>query len=162
MRFIHLFRTKGVTIVEILIGASLLATIVVLITHTLALYFSTGSLLQEKTKALYLAQEGQEIMRYLRDEDWNTLTDINVDTTYYFDVATTTLATMTSAEVIDGMYTRSFILYNAYRDGNDDLVSSTTAGASIDAGGRIVVTKVQWGTDNEIRLESLLTNIFNI
>jgi hypothetical protein len=153
---------KGVTVVEILIGVSLFTLIVVFITHALALYFSTGSLLQEKTKALYLAQEGQEVMRYLRDEDWTTLTDLTVGTAYYFDVATTTMATTTVPEIIEGVYTRSVVLENAYRDGNDDLVASTAPGASIDDGGRIVVTKVQWGSGNEIQLESLLTNIFNI
>lgn len=102
------------------------------------------------------------MLRYLRDEDWAALTGLTVDAAYYLDVADTTVDTTGTAEVIDGTYTRSFILHNAYRDSDDDLVASTTGGASIDAGGHIVVTKVTWGSGNEIRLESLLTNIFDI
>ena len=162
MRFKYPTQTKGVTIVEILVGVSLLALIVVFITHTLNLYFSTGTLLQEKTRASYLAYEGQEIMRYIRDEDWTVVSALTLDTTHYFDVGAATMTTTATPELIDGTYTRSVIVHNTYRDANDDLVASTTVGASIDTGGRIVVTKVQWGADNEIRLESLLTNIFNI
>lgn len=162
MKSVRLLSIRGISVVEVLFGISLFAVISIFVTNALTQYFITTGVLQEKTKALYLATEGQEIMRYVRDDSWVNVTDMTVDTVYYFDVSTTTLATTTSPEVIDGTYTRSVILHNAYRNSDDDLVASTTGGASIDAGSRLVVTKVNWGIDDEIVQESLLTNLFDI
>jgi len=158
MRLVHI---KGFTVIEILVGVSLLALIVIFTTHSLTLHFASGALVQQKTKALYLAEEGQEILRYLRDEDWNAITDLTADTQYYFAVATSTVATTTSLELIDTRYTRSFVLREAYRDANDDLVASTTGGSSIDTGSYIAEVSVVWGA-NSVSLDGLLTNVFDI
>ncbi len=154
-------RTQGVTIVEVIIGISIFALVAIFVMQTLAVYFANANVTQQKVRAVYLAEEGQEVMRYLRDSDWNTFSDLAFDTIYYLDVATTTLATTSVPQIIDNTYTRSVVLHQAYRNSDDDLVASTTAGASVDSGSRIVITNVEWA-GNTVSLEALLANIFNI
>lgn len=158
MKYIY---RKGVTVVEIMIGVSLFTMIVISITYTMNVYFMNAGLVQEKTKALYLAEEGQEMLRYLRDEDWAAFSALPTDTLQYLDVATTTLGITPVAEVIEEEYTRSFILRNAYRDTNNDLVASTSPGATVDTDSQLVYVEVAWGTDHSVILEGLLANIFN-
>ena len=154
---------RGISVIEVLIGLSLFAIIFVFIYETLTLFFVNHNRLLEQTQAVYLAEAGQEYVRYLRDADWTTLTDdLSVGTTYYLSVSTTTIATTTSPEVIDGKFTRSFVLWPGYRDADDDLVASTTPGATPDSGSYQVTTQVSWGTNGSVHLESLLTNLQNI
>lgn len=154
--------SQGVTVVEILIGVSLFALIVVFVTHTLTLYFVNAGLVQEKTKALYLAEEGQEVMRYLRDENWDYFTDLTPGDTYYLEVSTSTLTTTMTNTLIEGLYTRSVVITQAYRDDDNDLVTSGTPGASVDSESFIITTTVSWGSGESVQLEGFLSNIFNL
>ena len=63
----------------------------------------------KKTKALYLAEEGIEMLRYLRDDDWNYLeSSLNRDTIYYFDPSASDINVTGSPEIIDSDYYREF------------------------------------------------------
>lgn len=151
---------SGFTVVEVLIGLAIFVVIFLFIYETLTLFFVNQVRLLESTQALYLAEAGQEYVRHLRDEDWGNITGLSTGTTYYFSVSTTTIATTTSPETI-GKFTRSFVLWPAYRDGDDDLVASTTAGASADSGSYMLTTKVTWDTDEVVTLHSFIGNIQN-
>ena len=153
---------QGLSIVEVLLGLSLFAIIFLFIYQTLTLFFLEHARVIEHTQAVYLAEAGQESLRYLRDEDWNTLADLTPGTTYYLSVSTTTIATSSSPELINNKYSRSFTLWPAYRNSDDDLVASTTPGATADAGSVVSIVRVTWGADKVVQLESLLTNLQNI
>jgi len=152
---------RGISVVEVLIGVALFALIVVFVSHAVSLFLASAERSQHTVRALYLAQEGQEVLRFLRDDNWSDITDLSTDTMYYFDLGPTAVATTTVTELVDGRYTRSFILREVYRDSDDDVVASTTAGASVDAGSRRAVVRVEWGGER-VQLETILTNIFNI
>lgn len=155
----HTRAHRGITIVEVIIGVAIMALIVAFISYTITLFVQSSDGALKRTQALYLAEEGIEIMRYLRDSDWNTLdSELTNDTTYYLDVATTTLATTTTPELIDDTYTRSFELTEVRRDGDDDIVDS---GGTIDDGSRYVTFSVSWDTAT-VTLTALLTNIHDI
>lgn len=149
---------SGIAIVEILIGTSILTIILAFISTTLVLFLDTSNLALEQTRALYLAEEGQEFLRYLRDEDWDTLATLTEGSTYYLTVATSTVTLTGSPEVIDGIYTRSVVVDELRRDGNDDMVSS---GGTVDTGARTVTVTVSWGS-KDVVLTSVLTNLYNI
>ena len=155
------FLTKGVSIVEVLFGVSLFALITIFTTQTIALFLDNADRAQAEMHAVYLAEEGLEVVRYLRDDDWNTIADLAVDTTYYLAITASSLAVVTVPETIDGTYARSFVLREVYRDGNDDIVASTTAGAVVDTGSKTVHMHVAWGSEL-VSLQTLLTNIFDI
>lgn len=154
-------KQAGVALVEVLIALGIIASILVAVGFSVATYVSARSELLNNTKALYLAEEGYEMLRVLRDEDWNIINDLNLDTIYYFDVSTTTIAISTTPEVIDDNFYRSFVLQEVYRDNNDDITSSTTAGASVDIGSLYVTVSVGYlsGTSS---LQALITNMYAI
>ena len=149
---------RGITVIEALLGIAIIALVLVFVSQTMTLFFNSSGDVREKTKALYLAEEGIEVLRYIRDEDWNEVDVLTQGATYYFDIATTTLATTTTPEVIDGIYTRSFTVENTERDGNNDFVET---GGTDDTGGRVVTVDVAWGSES-VSLSSILTNIQDI
>lgn len=151
---------KGVSVIEVLIGLVIFSLSFVFISHAIHLYFLSQSNAVLKFQALYLAQEGQEMLRFLRDEDWATLDGLTKETSYGFDVASTTLAHDNNPETV-GIFTRTFELHDAYRNNDDDLVASTTSGASVDGSSMIAIVSITWGDGEQLHLESLLTDLHN-
>ena len=149
---------NGITIIEILIGTSILTLVLAFISYTLLLFLDTSDLALEQTQALYLAEEGQELMRYLRDENWQTIADLTEGSAYYFDIATSTISLSSTPEVIDGTFTRAIVVDELRRDGDDDFVES---GGTIDNGGRVVTVTVSWDS-RDVVLTSILTNLYDL
>lgn len=137
---------------------SIIATIVVVIGFSITAYIDARAALLNNMKATYLVEEGYEIIRALRDDDWNTLDALVIDDVYYFDVSTTTVAFATTGEVIDGEFYRSFILADVYRDNNDDITASTTLGATIDPDSVEVMISV-FGPNGTTTMTAILANI---
>lgn len=151
-------RQSGITLIEVLIAISIITAMLVAVGLSVTAYVDARAALLDDMKAVYLAEEGYEVLRALRDEDWNTLDTLSLDTTYYFDLATTTLAVGGTPEVIDGAFTRSFALREVYRDGDDDITASTTTGATVDTEIlEVEVTVV--GPTGTTSMKSLLSNI---
>ena len=149
---------NGIAIIEILIGTSILTLVLAFISYTLLLFLDTSDLALEQTQALYLAEEGQELMRYLRDEDWQTISDLTEGNTYYLDIATSTIGLSSTPEVIDGTFTRAVVVDELRRDSNDDFVES---GGTVDSGGRVITVTVSWGS-RDVVLTSILTNLYDL
>lgn len=155
---------RGVSAVEIVIGASILALLTVAAALTLALFVRSATDAKEKTIALYLAESGMEYIRQIRSEDWSIISGLTPGDTYYFAVSTTTLAVSATPEVFDNYYSRSFYLTDLYRDANDDITSSTTPGATIDTGAYYVTVVVDYALStgtSTVELSAILTNLHN-
>lgn len=151
--------TCGVSMVEVLFGVSIVGLLVVVISHSLSLYFTASSEALTRTQALYLAEEGQEILRYLRDADWTDISSLTNDTPYYLNVTDTTLAITSTPEVVDGTFLRRFEVSEVRRDSStDDIV---TSGGSVDSDARYVTFSVGWNNAT-VTVPALLTNIHGI
>lgn len=149
---------SGVTLIEVLVGVSIVAVSLVAIGFSVNAYVDARTALLVNTKATYLAEEGYETLRAIRDTDWNTLDALAVDTEHYLSISTTTIAVSATPEVIDTDFHRSFILREVYRNASDDIVSSTTPGATVDDGSReaTVYVGTPVGTSS---LQAIITNI---
>lgn len=154
-------RQAGVTLVEVVIGISIIAIAVVAIGYSVTQYVEARAALLNDAKAAYLAEEGYEIIRALRDTDWNTIEGLALDTTYYLDVSATTIGVTNTAEVIDGSFQRSFIVRAVYRNASDDIVTAATPGATIDDGSREIEITVS-GPSGDSTFEAIITNLFAI
>ena len=154
--------TRGVTVVEVMVSLFIFSLVLVFIFQTFTLFFNAQQRVLEHTQALFFAEEGIEILKYIRDDDWVDIDSRTVGTRYYLAVASTTASITTTPEVIDGRYTRSFILRAGYRTAGNDLVPSTTSGSSVDGDTYIVESYVNWGDGEEVELQGLLTNIHDI
>lgn len=154
-------RTHGVSLVEILIGVSLFALVLVFSVHTLQTFFTAATYAREQSVARTLAQSGVESVRWIRDEDWNSIAALTVGSDYYLEYTGSDIALGTTPEIIGGTYTRTVVVEAAYRDGDDDLVTSTTSGAVSDSDSRWATVTVSWGS-RSVSMQTLLTNVFDI
>ncbi len=155
------WHTHGVSLVEVLVGVSIVATMLVVIGYAINSYVAARAALLNNTKATYLAEEGLEIIRAVRDNDWTTIDALPTNTPRYLSVSTTTFAIVTTPEVIDGQFYRTFTVRPVYRNASDDIVASTTAGASVDDGSRQIDMYVG-GPSGTTTLQAIITNLYAI
>jgi hypothetical protein len=111
-----------------------------------------------------LAEEGIELMRYLRDDSWVAISSMQNGALYSLSISTTTIATTTSISLIDNTYRRTITVFPAYRaTSGDDLVASTSGVSKvIDTDTKLVTVAVSWwsgGATSTMSLSSYLTNI---
>ncbi len=157
----RVLKTQGVSLVEVLIGISIISVLLVVIGYSINTYVSARAALLNDTKATYLAEEGLEIVRAVRDNDWNTIDALPTNTTRYLNVSTTTFSIVTTPEVIDGQFYRQFIVRPVYRNASDDIVASTTVGATSDDGSRQIDMYVG-GPSGTTTLQAIITNLYAI
>ena len=106
------------------------------------LYLKTALSNGEALKAVYLAEEGIENIRFLRDVSWST----NIS-------GLTSLST-----TIDNFY-RTVTLSEVNRDANSDIVSS---GGTVDINTKLVVSSVSWWNGVSTTTKSISTYITNL
>lgn len=153
-------REKGMLAIEVVIGVSIAATVITFTMYSVAQFVNAGRTIGNQTEALYLAEDGLELLRFVRDENWSDIGSLPENTTRFLDIASTDVSIGTSPEVIDG-YTRSFVVSNVYRHAtNDDILASTTSGSVADADTRYVTVTVTGGTPSvTVSLATILAEI---
>lgn len=146
----------GVTLVEVMIAIAIIAIMIVVVGYSVLTYVDARTQLLDDTKGLYLAEEGVELLRALRDEDWNTIDALTLGGTYGLAVSTTTIGIAGATEVIDGVFYRSFVVSEVRRDGNDDI--DLSGGGSVDPNTRSITVSV-FGPTGTTSLTSIFTNV---
>lgn len=148
----------GVTLIEVLIGIAIVTSSLIAIGFSVNAYVDARAALLVNMKAMYLTEEGYETLRAIRDNNWNTIEALALDTSHYFSISTTTIGVTATPEVIDTDFTRSFILREVYRNASDDIVSSTTPGATVDDGALEATIYVASPTGTS-SMQAILTNL---
>lgn len=156
----HIQAKRGISIVEVLVGIALFSIVVVFVANALGIFLTNATVVRERSKATLLAMEGQEMVRHLRDQNWNEISARTVGSDYYLDIAPDVIELTTTPEVVDGTYTRTITFTDVYRNASDDVVPSGTSGATVDGGSRFVTVAVVWEGET-VELNSLVTNLFN-
>lgn len=155
-------KIRAFTSIEMAVGVSIAGVILVYTMYSIMQFVNSARDITQKTEAIYLAEDGLELVRFMRDEDWTTLSGFTLNTPLYVAVSAAAIVPTTTPEIVDG-FTRSFTMQNLYRNSStDDIVASTTGGSIIDPNGRYVTMTVGWGTAGEyVALSTILTNIHN-
>lgn len=154
-------RTKGIGLVEVVVGAGILSLAGVALLITYGLYVRVASFAPRPIQAAFLEDEGMEAMRTLRDKSWANISGLTASTTYYlsFNASTTSWTTTTTPSMIDKIFSRTIVLSTVNRDANNDISSS----GSNDPNTRKVTISVSWFKDNATTTKQLigyLTNLF--
>ncbi len=136
---------RGVTVVEVAIGVAIAALVLIFTMQAIGLFINAGRGVADQTKAIYLIEDGFELLRYVRDGAWATLGGLSGNTTYYLSVSLTGVYVVTTPQTIDG-FTRSFRIQNVYRNSADDIVASTTSGAAQDTSAKYITMTVVGGS----------------
>ena len=156
---------KGFALVEIVIASAIVSISI----FSLSTVSVLGSRLQrqslEKIRANFLAEEGLEVMRFLRDKSWNAnLANFFPGTNYYISFATTTSEWSigsTAVSYIDFLFERKLTVENVFRDSNDNIVLS---GGTNDPDSKKITSYVSWPEGNAtttISLSTYLSDIFD-
>lgn len=149
---------RGVALVEVLIGVSLITIVVAFVGLAVTQFVNTRNVILSDTKKMYLAEEGYEIVRYLRDENWSNISNLTNNTYYFLQVSTTTLSIGGSSELIDGVYNRSFLVQPVYRNNSGSIVAANGAGAALDSDTKKLIVYVS-DVNGTTSVSALLTNL---
>ena len=156
---------KGSGLVEILVAVFVFSVILSSLIFTSSAYLSGAGDNLKSAKGAYIAQEGIEAVKIIRDTNWNTISALTDNTNYYlyFDTSSTTnntwKATSTvSYATVDSNFTRSFKLNSVYRDANGRIQSSGT----LDNNTEKVTVSVSWISKATTTIKTLSTYITNL
>lgn len=152
-------RQAGISLIEVVFSVTIISIALIFIGYTVTLFVQVRHEMRMGTQALYLAEEGYELIRAIRNDSWSTIDALTLDTKYTFNLTTTTIAISSIPEIIDGEFNRVFEVRELYRNGDDDVVASTTPGSASDDEAREVIVRVGYGYGTTT-LRSVITNIF--
>lgn len=130
---------SGMSLVEVIIASAVVLLISTILISTNLTYFKTSNNNLKSVKAIYLAEEGIEVVNFLAGEDWNNLEDI-------------------SNEYIDEIYERKFFIESVNRDSNDQIV---LIGGNTDNNTRKITVYVSYFDTLGTTTKSISAYIFN-
>lgn len=155
----------GFGIIEVLIASGIISVTIFSLYYVFTLGTSLSVNAGNKISANFLAEEGLEAARYLRDSSFaENISVLSAGTDYYvsFDKNNNLWQISgISPGPIDGMFYRKLKVENVSRDSNDDIVSS---GGTNDPETKKINVEVSWqskGATSTILLSTYLTDIFD-
>ncbi len=154
--------TAGSALLEVLFGVSVVSIVLLSLLGAYNIYLKNAFRLTEKVQASFLAEEGVEAIRVIRDSSFSTgLSTLVSNTSYYFSFEGGTWKATTSDIFIDGLFSRKFVVSNVSRDANDDIV---TSGGTNDSNTKKAVVTVSWnsgGATSTVSISTYITNLFS-
>jgi len=154
-----ILKTKGSTLLEVLVVTGVLASIALGVMGTLA----TLSRFHQKDmlaiKGQLLAEEGIEALRFIKSSNWSALSSIPSGENRYLELSESSWGVTTTPEIVDGVFWRTVRVYEVMRDMNDDIVSS---GGTIDPDTLLLRSDVSWdwrGATSTTGYSAYITNI---
>lgn len=152
-------KTKGSTLLEVLVVTGVLASIVLSVLGTLSLLSRFHEKDMLKIKGQLLAEEGIESLRFIKASGWNSLSSLSSGQAQYLALDVSSWGVTTTPEIIDGLFWRVVKVYQVSRDVNDDIIS---IGGTIDANTLLLESEVSWslrGATSTAMYQSYITNI---
>jgi prepilin-type N-terminal cleavage/methylation domain-containing protein len=153
---------KGFSLVEILIGSSIICVSLILIVNLETGISKMGFNSMKRVQAQMLAEEGVTSIRNIRNFSWQNISVLNNDVPYrlYWDQSINTWTATTSVILIDNSFDRTVTFSAVNRDVTTfDVVSS---GGVVDNDTRKFVVDVSWQDDNGTSTRSISSYIYNI
>lgn len=151
-------RHRGVSAVEVVLGVSLLATVILFSTDAVVRFVSQGAVQVDRIRALYLAEEALEVARFLHDEDWADIQAFTNGTPYYIDWSQNPVELTATPILVDGVYAQTLTFGAVERNIVSDIVPAGTG--TVDPDTRLVTATVSWDGRN-VTLQTYLADIIN-
>lgn len=155
---------RGFGLLEIVIATSLISGTLFSLAFVFLLANKLETRASNQVRANFLAEEGLEALRFLRDTSWSAnFASLNTGTTYYplFNSGGPSWSITTSNPgFIDGLYARSFTVASVNRDASDNIVSS---GGTLDPNTKEFRVSVSWqerGVYSTTTVSTYLSDIF--
>jgi len=136
-----IIKTKGSTLLEVVVVTGILASITLAVLGTLSLLSRFHQKDMLTIKGELLAEEGIEALRFIKASGWNSLSAIPSGQTKYLSLGVSSWSVTDTPEVIDGAFWRSVRVLQVMRDSSDDIVPS---GGTIDPNTLLLESSVSW------------------
>lgn len=150
--------TSGLTLVEVLIAAAIILVAVMSLLGVHSFYLRSALENGAVVKAVHLAEEGIEAMRYLRDVSWSQNIAPLTNGVPYGLAFNTAWATDSTSMVV-GKFYRTVTFSSVERDAQSDIVSS---GGVVDPNTKLVTVSVSWLTQGATTTKTVMTYLTNI
>ncbi len=153
---------KGFSLAEAIIASAISLFVILGITAFFSTIFSMSVANSARIQAAFLAEEGLEAVRILRDAGWDENIETQaLDVPFYLDFEGSSWTATTSNIYVDGLFQREVVLSAVNRDSNFDIVES---GGNSDPDSRKITVSISWSLGNSTTTKSVstyLTNVFN-
>ena len=154
---------QGFTLLEILVGASIITASFLGVLTVFDRLTKSSRQMVELTQAGFLLEEGLEATRVWRDTGWANLGNWPNGTEYYLTWSGSKWATSTTNTLLDSKFERKIKVANVNRDNTSkDIVLS---GGTDDANTKLVTATVTWssasGPTTVKTLSAYFTKLFN-
>jgi len=154
----NLKNQRGISVIEIIVCLA-----IIMITFWSFAGIAQYSLkIQEqsnaKIEAINLASEAIEAIRSVRNESWDNISSLSLETKYYPIISENKwILTLTDPGIIGGTYDRSIIIERVYRDINDNISETGTE----DNQTKKITALVEWNDRGETKQIDLITYLTN-
>lgn len=146
---------NGFGLLEIIISVALISISLFSLAAVGRLSFRAVSESSNGIKADYLAEEGGEVLRIMRDDNWDNIASLALGQPYHLVFSDGAWLATTSPQLIDGLFSRTFILEQVFRDAQDNISLSGDS----DPSSRKIILEVSWGTKSK-EVITYITNLF--
>ncbi len=157
-----LFFKRGITVVEVLFAVAIMASFIGFLSLAFLLYLQIATAGPKHTAAVFLADEGIEAVKSIRNKGWTSETEaLNKDVSYHLYLSDEGWQATTTEQLIDETFTRVFVLKEIERNANGEIVD---VGGVLDTDSLVVDVSVTWDGligRSEIEMSSYLMNIFD-
>lgn len=151
----------GFTLIEIIVGVAILLGIFISIGGVAQYALRMSSDANLRIRSAFLAAEGIEAAKIMRDRGWTQfIASLTPDTEYYLLFSTDRWIATTTPAMIDGVFSRTMKIENVFRNASDDIVES---GGVADPNTKKVTVAVRWthhGIQRQDVIATYLTNLF--
>ena len=157
----YLNKSQGMTLVEVVVATAIILAFVLALAGVLNTFVRSSLDDNFVTEGAYLAEEGIEAMKLIRDQGWTAkIAPLAATSTYYLYYAGGTWTTTTTPALVDNTFTRTITVAAVNRDSNSgDIV---TSGGTLDTNTKLITSTISWLYHAATTTRSVSTYITNL
>lgn len=151
--------TGGLSLIEAMVAIAILVAVFLAIGEYFETSLQAANESLSATQAGYLAEEGVEAVKLMREESWDeNIAPLSISTPYFLHFDGGMWKATTTPQSTPEGFQRTFVLEGVYRDSSDDIAPSGT----LDPGTRKTTVTVSWQSGSSTRSRELTSYITNL
>ncbi|MEK9183485.1 MAG: prepilin-type N-terminal cleavage/methylation domain-containing protein [Patescibacteria group bacterium] len=155
----YFYFNRGFGLVEVVISVSIISLSILGVMLVAQLSQKVIGESTKKVQAAFLAEEGIEAVKSMRDRSWQTdISLLNVGSDYYISFNGTAWVSTTTNAYLNNIFERKFVVNNVYRNVSDDIAES----GALDPDTKKITVSVSWFNRNSTTTNSISTYIANL
>jgi hypothetical protein len=151
--------SRGLSVIELVVASAIVSLFIGALALSLSAFLRLSSANLENVKGTFLAEEGIEAVKFLRNADWQNISSLNTGSSYYLNFTGSSWEIVNNETLIDGLFSRRLVFENVFRDSNGEIVQN---GGTLDAGSRKLSVTVSWLSGGATTFKSISTYITDI